>query len=68
MENVKAFELPFLDNKMKFEEESARVMNLDHLLTNLTNNSQNAFTVADKAESLEEKIQKIPLKVGIFYI
>lgn len=63
LDRVKSFEIPFLDNKMKFDDENGRVMHLDFLLTNLSNNAHNAFDVADKAEALEEQVEKIPLQV-----
>ncbi|GFT48977.1 laminin subunit alpha [Nephila pilipes] len=62
LDHVKAFELPVLESKMKFEEENEKLMNLANLLNDLKNNSQRAYGVADDAQALHEELQTIPIK------
>lgn len=63
LDQVKSFEVPFLENKVKFDEESGRIQTVMNLLDDLTDKSDNASMVASKAASIEEEIKKIPLKV-----
>ncbi|XP_035223568.1 laminin subunit alpha-like, partial [Stegodyphus dumicola] len=61
-ENVKSFEIPVLENKLKFEEENDKLAHIMSLLDDISNNSQNIFIVADDTQSLTDETQRVPVE------